>query len=97
MQREEVEEKKEGKSGWLSRNFVGLLVGQYRERASSESLERKGWVSGGCERRVLNLPPCGKYRRTSYLSLYRERESQQDILFPGDGDFIKKKRKESIA
>lgn len=79
MQREEVEEKKEGKSGWLSRNFVGLLVGQYRERASSESLERKGWVSGGCERRVLNLPPCGKYRRTSYLSLYRERERVNKI------------------
>lgn len=30
------------------------------------------------------------------LCTERERESQQDILFPGDGDFIKKKEKKAL-
>lgn len=69
MQREGGGKRKERKSGWLSRNFVGLLVANTGVASSGEE---KGWVSGGCERRVLNLPPRGKYRRTSDLSLYRE-------------------------
>lgn len=54
---------------WLAlEKFRWPVSSQYRVASS----KRKGWVSGGCERRVLNLPPRGKYRRTSDLSLYRE-------------------------
>lgn len=90
-------ERKERKSGWLSRNFVGLLVANTGVASSGEE---KGWVSGGYERRVLNLPPRGKYRRTSDLSLYREtlyHNKIQTSCLEGMEILFKKKKKKCIA
>lgn len=83
---------------WLAlEKFRWPVSSQYRVASS----KRKGWVSGGCERRVLNLPPRGKYRRTSDLSLYREMlcyNKIQTSRLEGMDIFIKKKKKkESIV